>query len=73
MPSREGVKSDGVIRETLSNAKFRVELESWHVVTAHPCGQMRRFFISIIAGDAVTIELSPHDSRKGRIMFLRKK
>jgi len=72
MAKEEGIAVQGVVREALSNAKFRVELEGGHIVTAHPSGKMRRFFIKIIPGDAVTVELSPYDLQKGRITFRHK-
>lgn len=73
MAKEEGIEVQGVVREALSNAKFRVELDGGHIVTAHPCGKMRRFFIRIIPGDAVTLELSPYDLARGRITFRHKK
>ena len=73
MPKEEGIQTEGIVQEALSNAKFRVELKGGHIVTAHPCGKMRRFFIRILPGDAVTVELSPYDLSKGRIMFRHKK
>jgi len=73
MAKEEGVEVKGVVREALSNAKFRVELDGGHVVVAHPCGKMRRFFIRIIPGDAVTLQLSPYDLNRGRITFRHKK
>jgi len=73
MPKEEGIQVEGVVLEALSNAKFRVELENGHQVTAHPCGKMRRYFIRIIPGDAVTVELSPYDLTQGRIKYRHKK
>jgi translation initiation factor IF-1 len=55
--------------EALANTKFRVELDNGHKVLAHVSGRMRRFFIRIIPGDRVTIELSPYDLTKGRIVY----
>jgi len=68
----DGIEVQGIVRESLSNAKFRVELDNGHLVTAHPCGKMRKFFIRIIPGDAVTLELSPYDLSRGRITFRHK-
>ncbi len=72
MAKEEGITVEGVVKDALSNAKFLVELENGHRVVAHPCGKMRKFFIKIIPGDAVTVELSPYDLSKGRITFRHK-
>jgi len=53
----------------LSNAMFRVELENGHVITAHISGKMRMFYIKILPGDRVKVEMSPYDLSKGRISF----
>jgi translation initiation factor IF-1 len=63
------IKVDGVIRETLPNATFRVELENGHKILAHISGKMRMHFIKILPGDRVTVELSPYDLRRGRITY----
>jgi translation initiation factor IF-1 len=55
--------------EPLPNAMFRVELSNGHVVTAHISGKMRMNFIKILPGDKVTLELSPYDLTKGRIIY----
>ena len=55
--------------ETLPNTMFRVELENGHVVTAHISGKMRKNYIRILTGDKVTVELTPYDLSKGRIVF----
>ena len=61
---------DGVISEVLGNAMFRVKLvNSEHLVTAYIGGKMRKHDIKIIAGDKVTLEMSPYDLSKGRIMY----
>ena len=54
---------------TLPNTTFRVELENGHVVTAHISGKMRKHYIRILKGDAVTVELTPYDLTKGRIIY----
>ncbi len=69
MTKEEGIKVSGKITETLPNAMFRVELENGHKVLAYPCGKMRRHFIRILPGDTVTLELSPYDLTRGRILF----
>lgn len=72
MAKEEGIEVNGVVKEALSNAKFHVEIENGHKVIAHPCGKMRRFFIRILPGDKVTLELSPYDLTKGRITYRHK-
>ena len=65
----EGITVDGTVVEALRNAMFRVELENKHVVLAHVSGKMRKFFIRILLGDKVTVELSPYDLTRGRITY----
>ena len=55
--------------ETLPNTTFRVELENGHVVTAHISGKMRKNYIRILKGDKVTVDLTPYDLSKGRIVY----
>ena len=69
MAKQASIEQDGVIVEALSNAMFRVELENKHVVLAHISGKLRMNFIRILPGDKVTIELSPYDLTKGRIIW----
>jgi len=68
----EMVEFEGVIEEVLPNAVFRVTLENGGVVTAYASGKMRKHRIRILAGDRVTIEMSPYDLTKGRINFRHK-
>ena len=63
------IEQDGVIKESLSNAMFRVELENGHVITAHISGKMRMHYIRLLPGDKVKLEMSPYDLSKGRITF----
>ena len=63
------IEQDGVIKESLSNAMFRVELENGHVVTAHISGKIRKHYIRILRGDKVMVALTPYDLSKGRIIF----
>jgi translation initiation factor IF-1 len=63
------IEQDGVIKEALSNAMFRVELENGHVIIAHISGKMRMNYIRILPGDKVKVEMSPYDLSKGRITF----
>ena len=69
MAKEPPIKVDGVIVDTLPNATFKVELESGHQVLAHVSGKMRMHFIKILPGDKVTVELSPYDLTKGRIVL----
>ncbi|HEA47287.1 hypothetical protein LCGC14_2540540 [marine sediment metagenome] len=63
----EPVVVEGTVVETLPNAMFRVELEGGHKVLAHVSGKMRMYYIKILPGDRVTVELSPYDLTRGRI------
>ena len=72
MSKEEAIEVEGVVTKALSNAKFLVELENGHIVTAYPAGKMRKFFIKILPGDRVTLGLSPYDLSKGRITFRHK-
>ncbi|HEX5314454.1 MAG TPA: translation initiation factor IF-1 [Gammaproteobacteria bacterium] len=69
MPKEESLQMEGRVVETLPNTTFRVELENGHVVTAHISGRMRKNYIRILTGDKVTVELTPYDLTKGRIVF----
>ena len=68
MAKEEAITVTGTVLETLPNAMFRVELENKHKVLAHVSGKMRMHFIRILPGDKVTLELSPYDLTKGRIV-----
>ena len=72
MSKEEAIEVEGVVTKALSNAKFAVETETGHQITAYPAGKMRRFFIKILPGDKVTVALSPYDLGKGRITFRHK-
>jgi translation initiation factor IF-1 len=69
MPKKDAIIVEGNILEALPNAMFRVELQNGHVIIAHVSGKMRMHFIRILAGDKVTIEMSPYDLTKGRIIL----
>ena len=69
MAKQSAIEQDGSIIEALSNAMFRVELENGHIVIAHISGKMRMHYIRILPGDKVTVELSPYDLTRGRIIF----
>lgn len=72
MPKADAIEAQGVVLEPLPNAMFRVELENGHKVLAHISGKMRMHFIRILAGDKVTVELSPYDLSRGRIVYRAK-
>ena len=67
--AKEGIEVTGTVLETLPNAMFRVQLENKVTVLAHASGKMRKFYIKILHGDTVTVELSPYDLSRGRITF----
>ena len=69
MAKEEGISVEGTVVEPLPNAMFRVELENGHRVLAHVSGKMRKYFIRILPGDRVTVELSPYDLTRGRITY----
>jgi translation initiation factor IF-1 len=69
MSKKDAIKVEGKVLETLPNAMFRVELANGHVIMAHVSGKMRMHFIRILAGDSVTVEMSPYDLSKGRIIM----
>ncbi len=72
MSKQQSIQKDGVVVEALANARFRVELENGRVILAHLAGRMRLHYIRILPGDKVTVELSPYDLDKGRIIFRHK-
>ena len=69
MAKEDAIRVSAVVREALPNAVFRVELEGGHMILAHVSGKMRMNFIRILPGDTVTVELSPYDLSKGRIVY----
>ncbi len=69
MPKEDAIQMQGKVVETLPNTTFRVELDNGHVVMAHISGKMRKHYIRILTGDDVTIELTPYDLTKGRIVY----
>ena len=69
MAKQSAIEQDGVIKEALSNAMFRVELENRVEIIAHISGKMRMHYIKILAGDRVKVEMSPYDLTRGRISF----
>ena len=69
MAKEEPIRVEGVVKEALPNAMFRVELQEGHEILAHVSGKMRMHFIRILPGDKVTVEISPYDLTKGRIVY----
>jgi len=72
MAKEELIELEGKVTEVLPNAQFRVELENGVIVMAYASGKMRKFRIRILAGDRVTVEMSPYDLSKARINFRHK-
>jgi len=71
--TQEKLVLDGKITEALPNTSFRVELENGHTVLAYLSGKMRKFYIRVLLGDRVKVELSPYDLERGRIIYRYKK
>ena len=69
MASKDAIRLQAKVIESLPNAVFKVELENGHVIMAHVSGKMRMHFIRILPGDAVTVEMSPYDLNRGRIVL----
>lgn len=69
MPKEEPIRVEATVKESLPNAMFRVELPNGHKILAHVSGKMRMHFIRILPGDKVTVEMSPYDLEKGRIIY----
>mgnify|MGYP003573160816 FL=1 len=69
MAKEEPIRVEGVVKESLPNARFRVTLETGHVILCHVSGKMRMHFIRILPGDKVQVEISPYDLEKGRIVY----
>ncbi len=72
MPKQASIEQDGTVKEALSNAMFRVELENGHEIIAVISGKMRMHYIRILPGDKVKIEMSPYDLTRGRITYRHK-
>ncbi|MDE1513698.1 MULTISPECIES: translation initiation factor IF-1 [Vibrio] len=69
MAKEDVIEMQGTVLDTLPNTMFRVELENGHIVIAHISGKMRKNYIRILTGDKVTVEMTPYDLSKGRIVF----
>ncbi|MBQ1535722.1 MAG: translation initiation factor IF-1 [Ruminococcus sp.] len=72
MSKQDVIEVEGVVKEALPNAQFKVELQNGHVILAHISGKLRMNFIRILPGDKVTVEMSPYDLTKGRITWRSK-
>jgi translation initiation factor IF-1 len=72
MSKEDGIEMQGEVVENLPNATFRVKLDNGHVVLGHISGKMRMHYIRILPGDKVTVQLTPYDLTKGRIVFRAK-
>jgi translation initiation factor IF-1 len=72
LAKEEAIEVEGEVIEPLPNAMFRVKLDNGHVVLAHISGKMRKYYIRILPGDRVTVELSPYDLSRGRITYREK-
>ncbi|MDW7643498.1 MAG: translation initiation factor IF-1 [Desulfuromonadales bacterium] len=72
LAKEEAIEVEGSVIEPLPNAMFRVKLDNGHIVLAHISGKMRKFYIRILPGDRVTVELSPYDLTRGRITYREK-
>ena len=72
MAKEDVIEMQGEVTETLPNATFRVKLENGHMVLGHISGKMRMHYIRILPGDKVTVQLTPYDLTKGRIVFRAK-
>jgi len=69
MPKQNVIEKDGIVKESLGNAMFRVELDNGHVILAHISGKMRMHYIRILPGDKVRVEMSPYDLTRGSIVY----
>lgn len=72
-PSKQKIEIMGTVTEALKGTKFRVRLDNDHEVLAYLCGKMRRYYIRILLGDRVMVELSPYDLTQGRIVYRYKR
>jgi len=69
MAKEQPIEVEGTVMETLPNAMFRVKLDNDHLILSHISGKMRKFYIRILPGDRVKLEMSPYDLTKGRITY----
>ncbi|HBX69859.1 MAG TPA: translation initiation factor IF-1 [Chloroflexi bacterium] len=71
--TEEKIQVEGTIVEALPGTQFKVEIENGHAITAYLSGKMRKYYIRVLLGDRVTVEMSPYDLSMGRITFRHKK
>jgi translation initiation factor IF-1 len=69
MSKEDAIQMEGRVVDALPNTTFRVQLQNGHIVTAHISGKMRKNYIRILRGDSVTVEMTPYDLSKGRIVY----
>ena len=69
MAKADAIELEGTVNEVLPNANFRVELENGHEILAYLSGKMRKHYIRVLEGDAVTVEMSPYDMTRGRVTY----
>ena len=67
--AKDAIEAEGIITEVLPNTQFRVTLENDHQILAYLSGKMRRFYIRVLAGDRVKVEMSPYDLSRGRVTY----
>ncbi|MCF0114746.1 MAG: translation initiation factor IF-1 [Erysipelotrichaceae bacterium] len=72
MAKQDVIEIDGIVEDTLPDAKFKVKLANGHVILAHVAGKIRMHYIRILPGDRVTVEISPYDLTRGRITYRHK-
>ena len=72
MAKQEGIEMEGLVTDVLPDRKYRVQLDNGHMVLAYGAGKMSKFKIKVLAGDRVTLELSPYDLTRGRITYRHK-
>lgn len=72
MPKEDLLQFEGLVREILPDARYRIELDNGHVLVAYTAGRMKKNRIKTLAGDRVTVEVSPYDLEKGRLIFRHK-
>ncbi len=69
VPKEDAIEVEGIVKESLPNTMFRVELKNGHLILAHLSGKMRKYYIRIVPGDKVKVALSPYDLTRGRIVY----
>ena len=72
-PSKHKIEMMGTVKEAFKGTRFRVELDNEHEILAYICGKMRKYYIRILLGDRVKVELSPYDLTQGRIVYRYKR